>query len=87
MSNANTAVHQRKRSGFWGALVFRFFLCLFTALILLLGALTLMLNQVFNGPSPTARDLLASSLMEDRSTSWIPGLFLGEQAEHDGSFP
>lgn len=78
MTNANTAVSQRKHSGFWGCFLRRFFLCLFTALILLLGALTLMLNQVFNGPSPAARDLLTGSLMENRATSWIPGVFLGD---------
>lgn len=79
MSNANTAVRQRKRGGFLGCLLRRFFLCLFTALILILGALALMMNQVFNGPSPAARDILTSSLMETSATSWIPGLFLGEE--------
>lgn len=79
MSNANTAVRQRKRSGFLGCLVRRFLLCLFTALILVLLASALMMNQVFNGPSPAARELLTSSLMETSATSWIPGLFLGEK--------
>ena len=78
MTSANTAANQRKPGSLWGRFLFRFFLCLFTALILLVGASALMLNQVFSGPSPAARELLISSLLEDPATSWIPGVFAGD---------
>jgi len=46
---------------------------------LLFAGLCLVLNQVFNGPSPAARDVLTMSLLEASGTKWVPGIFLGDQ--------
>ncbi len=68
----------KKKKGTLGRIVRRFFLCLFAFLIMLLSALVMMLNLIFNGPSPAARDLLTMSLLEPSATKWIPGLFLSD---------
>lgn len=47
------------------------------AVIAVLGV-AMILNMVFNGPSPSARDQLAATLMEYELTSQIPGLFLDQ---------
>ncbi len=78
MSNAATAVKQKKSSGFLARFIRRTLLCLFTAVILAAGALALMISQVFTGPSPAARELLAASLSQSQVTAWIPPLFSGE---------
>ena len=56
----------------------RFFLVLFIAIVLVFTALILVLNTVFNGPSPTARNQLTMTLIEASATKWIPALFIGE---------
>ena len=56
----------------------RFFLVLFIAIVLVFTALILVLNMVFNGPSPTARNQLTMTLIEASATKWIPALFIGE---------
>ena len=68
----------KKKSGLLGRIVRRFFLVLFTLLILLVVGLALVMNLVFNGPSPAARDVLTMSLLEPSATKWIPGLFMDE---------
>ena len=52
----------KKKSGLLGRIVRRFFLVLFTIIILAVVALCLVLNLVFNGPSESARKLLTMSL-------------------------
>ena len=69
---------KKKGSGLLGRIVRRFFLLLFTAVILILVALILMMNVIFKGPSPAAREILTMSLLEPSATKWIPGLFLEE---------
>ena len=69
----------KKKSGLLGRIVRRFFLLLFTLVFLLVGGLALIMNLVFNGPSPAARDVLTMSLLEPSATKWIPGLFLGDE--------
>ncbi len=69
---------KKKGSGFFGRLVRRFFLLLFTVIVLILAALILVMNLVFNGPSPAARDVLTMSLIEASATKWVPALFIGE---------
>ncbi len=66
----------KKKSGLLGRIVRRFFLLLFTILILAVVGLALVMNLVFNGPSPAARDTLTMSLLEPSATKWIPGLFM-----------
>lgn len=67
----------------WGKtvlrIVFRTVLCIVVIAGLLFGGLCLILNQVFNGPSPAARDVLTMSLLEASGTKWVPALFLGEE--------
>lgn len=56
--------------------------CVFVLVTLVLLAavgLGLVYNQIFNGPSPGARDALTLSMLESDSTAWIPGLFLDDQ--------
>ena len=79
--SANVAVKQPKKkkkkgSGVVGRVVRRFFLMLFTIIILVFVALCLVMNLVFNGPSPAARDVLTMALTEASATKWVPGLFL-----------
>lgn len=73
----NTAVKApRKKSGAVGRFFRRFFLMFFTVLLLLVGALALAANLIFNGPSPAARNMLTMTLLEPSATKWIPGLFM-----------
>lgn len=74
------AQHSKKQkgNGLMGRIVRRFFLVLFTLIILLVSALVMMLNLVFNGPSPTARNQLTMTLIEASATKWVPALFIGE---------
>ena len=69
----------RKGSGTLGRVLRRFFLLLFVTVIMLFSALVLVLNLIFNGPSPTAREKLTMSLIEASATKWVPGVFLDEE--------
>ena len=69
----------KKKSGLLGRIIRRFFLVLFTIVILAVVALGLVLDLVFNGPSETARKLLTMSLTEASATKWVPGLFLDDE--------
>jgi exopolysaccharide biosynthesis protein len=69
----------KKKSGLLGRIIRRFFLLVFTIVILAVVALCLVLNLVFNGPSESARKLLVMSLTEASATKWVPGLFLDDE--------
>ena len=56
----------------------RTLLVLLTVVALAVGGLAIALNLIFNGPSPSARDVLTMSLLEASATKWVPGLFLGQ---------
>lgn len=81
-AGANVAAKQPKKkkkgSGLLGRIIRRFFLLLFTIIILAVAALCLAANLVFNGPSPAARSVLTMTLLEPSATKWIPALFIGE---------
>ncbi len=83
-ASADVAVKQPKKkkkkkgSGLFGRIVRRFFLLVFTVVILVVVALCMVMNLIFNGPSPAAREVLTMSLLEPSATKWIPGLFLEE---------
>lgn len=47
-----------------------------TAAVLAAG-LCLILDEVFNGPSETARNRLTMSLLEASATKWVPAVFIG----------
>ena len=70
---------KKKGGGFLGRLIRRFFLLLFTVVILVAAALVLVMNMVFNGPSPAAQEVLTMSLIEASATKWVPALFIGEE--------
>ena len=70
---------KKKGSGLLGRIVRRFFLVLFTLILVILVAVWLAANLIFNGPSPAARDLLTMTLLEPSGTMWIPGLFMDEE--------
>jgi len=76
--NMPTGKPAKKKSGLLGRIVRRFFLVLFTIVILAVVALGLVLDMVFNGPSESARKLLVMSLTEASATKWVPGLFLDD---------
>lgn len=84
--NANLAVQstnpkqpeKKKGNGLMGRIIRRFFLVLFTVIIMAVSALVMVLNMVFNGPSPTARNQLTMTLIEASATKWVPALFIGE---------
>lgn len=61
----------------------RTLLVLFTSALMLISVLLLVLNLVFNGPSPTARNQLTMTLIEASATKWVPALFIGEDAVAD----
>lgn len=79
-SGSNSETPHKKNSGVLGRVVRRFFLVLFTSVIMVVSVLLMVLNLVFNGPSPTARDQLAMALIEASATKWVPSLFIGEEA-------
>lgn len=68
-----------KKGGLLGRILRRFLLVLVTLVILLAGDLLLVINMIFNGPSPTARDQLTMTLIEASATKWVPTLFIGEE--------
>ena len=82
-SGRSSSSKSRKRKSAWGKTLLRIalrtLLCIVVVAGLLFGALCLVLNQVFNGPSPAARDVLTMSLLEASGTKWVPGIFLGDQ--------
>ena len=69
----------KQKSGVVARFLRRFFFVVFAVAIMLVSALLLILNLVFNGPSPTARNYLTMSLIEASATKWVPALFIGEE--------
>ena len=65
-------------SVFW-CVVRRTLLVLFTLIIIAVVGAYLMLNMIFNGPSPNARDRLTMSMRESSGMKWFPAIFLGEE--------
>ena len=78
-TNVSVKPPKKKKSGLLGRIVRRFFLVLFTVIILAVAGLALVMNLVFNGPSPAARNVLTMSLLEPSATKWIPGLFMDKE--------
>jgi len=76
----NVTVKPQKKSGLLGRIVRRFFLLLFTLILMVVIGLTLVMDAIFHGPSPAAQRVLTMSLLEPSATKWIPALFIGEDA-------
>ena len=80
-AQANVSVRPpKKKSGLLGRIIRRFFLLLFTVVFLVVGALALAADTIFNGPSPAAQKILTMTLLEPSATKWIPALFIGQEA-------
>ena len=79
MQAETPAKKKKKGSGWFGRFVRRFFLLLFTIVFLAAGALVLLMNLIFNGPSPAMQERLTMSLIEASATKWVPALFIGEE--------
>lgn len=79
MLERNPEAVKTKSRGAFARFLRRFFLLLFTLVLMAVGAASLFFHTVFNGPSPTARDMFTVSLLEDSRTSWIPGVFLDKE--------
>ena len=79
--SSNQRRRPKKRSALSKVFCFfrRFLLVILTVVLLLFAALCLVLNLIFNGPSPAARDVLTMSLSEASGTKWLPALFLGSE--------
>lgn len=73
-----TVKSQKKKGGLFGRIVRRFFLLLFTLILMVVIGLVLVLNTIFDGPSPAAKSVLTMSLLEPSATKWIPALFIGQ---------
>ena len=63
-----------------GRIISRFLLVLLSMTLMSTSVLIMVLNLVFNGPSPTARNLLTMTLIEASATKWVPALFIGEDS-------
>lgn len=81
-ANVSVKPPKKKGSGLLGRIIRRFFLLLFTVIFLVVGALTLVMRHIFDGPSEEAKRVLTMSLLEPSATKWIPGLFM-DQSEVD----
>ncbi len=57
----------------------RFLLVLFTTVALVVVGLCMVCSLIFNGPSPSARDVMTMSMLESSGMKWFPALFLGEE--------
>ncbi len=58
----------------------RFFLVLFTVIVVAVAGAAILLNLIFNGPSTSARTKLTMSMRESSGMKWFPQIFIGEEA-------
>ena len=59
-----------------GRLIRRALLLIFTLVLMAAIGAGLVLNKIFTGPSPAARDALVVKMTRSESTRWIPTVFL-----------
>lgn len=71
-------MNRNQRNKTVGRIIRRFILILATIIIMAASALLLVMHLIFNGPSPTARNLLTMTLIEASATKWVPAIFIGE---------
>jgi len=57
----------------------RTLLAIVSAAAVLIAGLWMILDEVFNGPSETARNRLTMSLLEASATKWVPAVFVGAE--------
>ncbi len=87
---AKKAAAKEKRLGLLWCVLRRSLLVFFTVVLLAVGALLLLCNAIFNGPSVNARNKLTMSMRESSGMKWFPALFIGEdtvaEIEKESSF-
>ena len=57
----------------------RTLLAVLSVAAVLLAGLCMIMDEVFNGPSETARNRLTMSLLEASATKWVPAVFVGQE--------
>ena len=57
----------------------RTLLAILSVAAVLLAGLCMIMDEVFNGPSETARNRLTMSLLEASATKWVPAVFVGQE--------
>lgn len=80
MSGAYLRTRQKENNGLLLRIVLRSLLVLFTVILLVFIGLCVVMNTIFNGPSPSARNVLTMSLLESSGMKWCPALFIGQEA-------
>ncbi len=76
---ANSSKGRTRRIGrFLLRVLGRLVLVTVTVAVLAVIGLAMICNVVFNGPSPSARDVLTMSMLESSGMKWCPALFIGE---------
>ena len=55
------------------------FFALFAVILMAVITLGCVCNMIFNGPSPSARNVLTMSMLESSGMKWFPALFIGEE--------
>ena len=69
----------RRRGGRVLRVLLRGLIALLTVAATLVLGLWMIMDEVFNGPSETARNRLTMSLLEASATKWVPAVFVGEE--------
>lgn len=69
----------RRRGGRVLRYILRGLIALLTVAATLVLGLWMVMDEVFNGPSETARNRLTMSLLEASATKWVPAVFVGEE--------
>ncbi len=54
-------------------------LAILSVAAVLVAGLCMIMDEVFNGPSETARNRLTMSLLEASATKWVPAVFIGSE--------
>lgn len=70
---------QRRRRKLIFKLIRRTILCIFTALIVLVFGVYMVLFTVFNGPSQTVADLTVNTMLETSALKFVPRIFYTEE--------
>ena len=72
-------MNPNQKSGRMGRLIRRALLLIFTLVLMAAIGAGLVLNKIFTGPSPAARDALVLKMSQSKSTQWIPTVFLDSE--------
>jgi hypothetical protein len=72
-------MNPNQKSGRMGRLIRRALLLIFTLVLMAAIGAGLVLNKIFTGPSPAARNALVLKMSQSESTRWIPTVFLDSE--------